>query len=479
MLAMTPSPRQAGILMAGVHAASDSMSNRETLPLTNRMRGVLAVLLVPLVLATAVGTMLLWPDHRKHATPESLGQQAALVNAMAIGVRAQPCTSDPSGGVRCLQTTLRVTSGPDKGKTIALEIPQGPGQANVKDNDKLVLGRTVGPTGHADYYFSDFQRKLPLAGIAAVFALLVVLVGRWRGFGALVGLFITWLVITQYMLPAILEGKPPVLVALSGSAVIVLLALYVAHGFNARTTTALIGTLLSLGLTGLLAAFAVTATHLTGLANEESTYVQSFAGAVDLRGLILGGVIIGALGVLNDMTVTQSSAVREIHLAQPRLNRRALYSSGMRVGRDHIASTVYTLVLAYTGAALPLLILFTVANRSFTDVVGGELVAEEIVRTLIGSIGLILSVPITTALAAIVEKSRFTPARRTTNVEHEPALEPILAGTRFDDAEPVKPIPAMKSAATKSKTRGFLKRKQPEFSRKMGRRERKFWEGDS
>jgi uncharacterized membrane protein len=177
---------------------------------------------------------------------------------------------------------------------------------------------------------------------------------------------------------------------------------YVAHGVSARTTTALLGTLGSLALTALLAAVFVSATHLTGLASEETTSLQSAVGDVSLSGLVLAGIVIGSLGVLNDVTVTQASAVWEVHAANPSQSRRRLYSSGMRVGRDHIASTVYTLVLAYAGASLPLLILFSVAGQNLTNVLTGDLVGVEIVRTLVGSIGLVAAVPLTTALAAIV-----------------------------------------------------------------------------
>ena len=419
-------------------------------PLTNKMRTVLAALLIPLIAATAFGGIALWPEDRKHATPDAIGQQTQLVNATIDEVRDKECVNDPSG-TTCTEAQVIITSGPDDGRTIVMEIAQGPGQPVLNDGDKIVVGRLADPTGRVDYIFSDFQRNVPLAWMALAFAVLVVAVARWRGIGAIIGLLITWLVITQFMLPSILEGNSPILVALVGSAAIVLLALYISHGLHAYTTVALIGTLISLVITGVLAMIAVDAAHLTGLAAEESTYVQSYAGSVDIKGLILGGVVLGALGVLNDMTVTQSSSVREIHLAQPNLSKRQLYTSGMRVGRDHIASTVYTLVLAYTGAALPLLILFTIANRSFGDVVGGELVAEEVVRTLAGSVGLILSVPITTALAALVEKSRLTQA----DIDATPPPPP---------AEVPKP------------PRRRLFRRKQEFTRRMGRRERKFWE---
>jgi uncharacterized membrane protein len=203
-------------------------------------------------------------------------------------------------------------------------------------------------------------------------------------------------------LPAILDGKNPLAVAIVGSSAIMFVALYLAHGINARTSTAVLGTLASLALTGILAVIFVELASFTGLSSEEATFLQLQAETINLKGLLLGGVVIGALGVLDDVTVTQASAVWELHQANPEMGVRRLYSSALRIGRDHIASTVNTLVLAYVGASLPLLVLFSISSRPLGSVISSEVVAEEIVRTLVGSIGLVASVPITTALAAIV-----------------------------------------------------------------------------
>jgi uncharacterized membrane protein len=279
----------------------------------------------------------------------------------------------------------------------------GPGVPELHRGDKIVLGRTVDPTnGRVDYYFDDFQRRTPMLLLAGLFAVLVVAVGRWRGLASLVGLALTALVLVRFLIPSILEGNSPVAVAIVASAAIIFVVIYVAHGLNAKTTTALLGTLGSLGVTAALAALFVAATHLTGLSSEETTSLQSTIGNVPLQGLILAGVIIGSLGVLNDVTVTQASAVWEIHEANPERPARDLYRAGMRIGRDHIASTVYTLVLAYAGASLSLLILFSLSNQNVANVLTGDLVGQEIVRALVGSIGLVASVPLTTALAVAV-----------------------------------------------------------------------------
>jgi len=237
----------------------------------------------------------------------------------------------------------------------------------------------------------------------------VVVLGRWRGLRALLGLAISVLVLVVFVLPAILEGQSPLLVAVVGSAAIMLVALYLAHGLSLMTTTAVLGTLASLGLTALLARLFVSAAQLTGFSTEEASILQLSAEQVNIQGLILGGIVIGSLGVLDDVTVTQASAVAELRLANPRYGFIDLYRSALRIGRDHIASTVNTLVLAYAGASLPLLILFRQASRNVSDVLTGEVVAVEIVRTLVGSIGLVASVPITTALAAWVLSQRAEP----------------------------------------------------------------------
>lgn len=210
------------------------------------------------------------------------------------------------------------------------------------------------------------------------------------------------LVLIKFVIPAILEGSDPLLVAIVGGSVIMFLALYLAHGLNAATTTAVLGTLASLLLTGLLAVFFVNISIFTGAGSEEAVFLQISQSQVNLQGLLLASIIIGTLGVLDDVTVTQASAVWELQKANPEYGIGNLYRAAIRIGRDHIASTVNTLVLAYVGASLPLLILFSVSNRPLGQILNTENVAEEIVRTLVGSIGLVASVPITTGLAALV-----------------------------------------------------------------------------
>lgn len=377
--------------------------------LPRRLRTVLIAVLAPFFVAALVGLVVLWPDHAHPRTNYDIGQSAELVNATVLRLAPADCGG---AGTRCYDVSVRVTSGPDHGKRATLPgLSFDAGTPRLRPGNRIVVGRTADPVdNHVDYYFADFQRRVPLVALAALFAVVVVAVARWRGLAAIGGLIVAWLVLVRFMIPDILQGRSPVLVSLVAGALILFVVMFLAHGFNGRTSVALLGTMVSLGLTGVLAAAFVAATHLTGLSSDEATYVQVLNSKVSLSGLILAGVVIGSLGVLNDVTVTQSSAVWEIHDADPTRGARALYRSGMRVGRDHIASVVYTLVLAYAGASLPLLIIFTVSGQRVANVLSSDVVAEEIVRTLVGSIGLVASVPLTTALASFVVTRDTSPA---------------------------------------------------------------------
>ncbi|HTE71915.1 MAG TPA: YibE/F family protein [Actinomycetes bacterium] len=250
------------------------------------------------------------------------------------------------------------------------------------------------------YQVVDQQRGTQLSVICAAFALAIVAFGRWRGLAALAGLAITFAVLLRFVVPAILDGKPPLLVAVVGSAFIMLTVLYLTHGVTRSTTVAVLGTLASLALTGVLAAAAVKATSLTGVADEATAYVGEVY-SIDTRGLLLAGIIIGALGVLDDVTVTQTATVDELARANPSYPPSKLYRGAIRVGRAHIASVVNTIVLAYAGASLPLLVLILAGSESLGRTLSDQLIAQEIVRSAVGTLGLIAAVPITTGLAAL------------------------------------------------------------------------------
>ena len=262
----------------------------------------------------------------------------------------------------------------------------------------------------AAYAFTDYQRNTPLVVLAVAFAVVVIAVARLRGLAALVGLGVAFVVMIKFMLPALLSGEDPLAVALVSSAAIMMVLLYLAHGVSIRTTTALLGTLFGLGLSALLGTWAVGATHLTGVGSEDDLTLTAVAGQVRLSGLLLAGIVIASLGILNDVTVTQASAVWELRDLDPTVPPRRLFAGAMRIGRDHIASSVYTLVFAYAGAALPVLLLINLADRPLNTILTGEAISQEIVRTLVGSIGLVLSVPLTTAVGVgLVRFARTSP----------------------------------------------------------------------
>jgi uncharacterized membrane protein len=360
------------------------------------------------LLAAVVGMVVLWPPHTRVPVPAGFTDTTPTVNGTVALTRIYECAypGAPLGGVqqapiRCETSQVRLTSGRFNGNLASVDTNTGAGSAVLHTGDHVVLGTTTGPAGQI-YEFFDYQRHRSLLVLGLVFALVVVAVARWRGLGAIAGLAITWAVLARFAFPALLEGRDALGVALVASALVICVVLFVAHGVNARTATAVLGTLASLGLVGALGVLAVRTTHLTGVGSEDVTFLQTAVARIHLDGLLLAGMIIGSLGVLNDVTVTQASAVWEIHDANPTRAAVDVYRAGMRVGRDHIASTIYTLILAYAGAALPLLLLFDLGGRGFTNVITSETIAEEVVRTLVGSIGLVASVPLTTALATLI-----------------------------------------------------------------------------
>jgi uncharacterized membrane protein len=324
--------------------------------------------------------------------------------------------------VRCAHLSVRLTSGPDTGKTIKVDVDPTVQRSGVSPGDELQLAlyRTEAGSPPA-YAFVDFTRSGTLVWLAVAFAVLVVAVARFRGLAALVGLALSFAVLIKFTLPALLSGENPLAVALVSSAAIMFVLLYLAHGVSIRTTTALIGTLFGLGASAALGTWAVSAAHLTGVGSEDDLTLTSVAGQVRLSGLLLAGIVVASLGVLNDVTVTQASAVWELRALDPTASPRRLFAGAMRIGRDHIASSVYTIVFAYAGAALPVLMLINLSNRPVMKILTGEGLAEEIVRTLVGSIGLVLSVPLTTAVGvALVRFARGKERARTPRERDRP-----------------------------------------------------------
>ncbi|MFI5549349.1 YibE/F family protein [Streptomyces sp. NPDC051738] len=400
---------------------SHSHAHGPAAPVSRHLRKVIAAILIPFAAAVVVGLAVLWPGGAPPHERTGVGfdrqtQQATVtkvieVSCKAAGASGVPPTGDTSTAEgssavqqengTCKKATIRVDTGQDKGRTFT-EIVQPDQSRQLHEGQEVVVAYEPSAPKDLQYSVTDVNRRVPMTVLAGIFALAVVVVGRMRGVMALIALAVSFLVLTSFILPAILQGSNPLVVAVVGASAIMLIALYMCHGLSARTSVAVFGTLLSLLLIGFLGSGFIDWAALTGNTDDNTGLIHGLYPSIDMSGLLLAGVIIGSLGVLDDVTVTQTSAVWELHEANPTMGWRGLYRAGIRIGRDHIASVVNTLVLAYAGAALPLLLLFSIAQSGVGTVANSELVAEEIVRTLVGSIGLVASVPVTTALAALV-----------------------------------------------------------------------------
>ncbi len=381
--------------------------------------------LAVIALAMVAGAVLLWPSDSEvdiplpfqNAEGGSVTTEGGHVVSSALGdcgspsarqvLTAPPVAGLPGSGT-CIQSLVAIDTGPNSGASTLLEFSQGPGQPNLLAGEKVRIFRQVDQQGVTSYGFYDYERTWPLTMLAVLFAVVIVAVARWRGLRALIGIVVAFAVLVVFMLPALRDGAPAVPVALVASAAILFAVIYLAHGISLRTSAALLGTLTAMLLAALLSWAAIKLTHLTGLSEDRNNEVAAYLGNVSINGLLLAGFIIGSLGVLNDVTISQASTVFELaHIGHG--SRKQVFLRAMRVGSDHIASTVYTLVLAYAGSSLPLLLLFSVSNRSLKDVLTSESVAIEIARSAVGGIALALSVPLTTAVATILATPQSTP----------------------------------------------------------------------
>jgi uncharacterized membrane protein len=367
-------------------------------PVDRRVRLFIAALLVPCALATVLGLVMLSP----WAGPPVSDEATTRIDGHVSGAVETTCVDDPTAE-RCLALTVAIAEGPLAGTSIETVVSVVRGKAPFGAGDDVVL-TVIGDdlADPAGYEVIDFQRDTPLIALALLFAVAVLALGRARGLASLAALVVTAAMLIAFILPAILAGRDPLAVAVVGSAAIMFAALYLTHGFSARTSTAVLGTLVSLLLIGVLGGVFAGLSRLSG-SDEDTASLASILGTdIDGRGLVLAGLLIGALGALDDVTVTQTTAVWELRAADPQRSALDLFRSAMRIGRDHVASAVNTLVLAYAGTTLPLLLLFSVAQRGLGDVLTTQVIATEVVRTLVGSIGLVASVPVTTAVAVAV-----------------------------------------------------------------------------
>jgi uncharacterized membrane protein len=380
-------------------------------------RAFLAAAIV-LAVATAAGLAILWPGD----VEPKLGEGIAAKSERAEVQRIEVSRCSGFGTSRCRDVTVRLETGPDEGRTSVIQLGTGglDPDLDVGDEVRVVKGAALPDASGGErslYTLSDFERRRPMLLLVLAFAALVLLFARLRGALSLLGLAFSLAIVLLFVVPSILDGEPPLAVAVVGSMAIMLITITLAHGGGPKSLAAILGTGASLLLTALLAVAFTELTHLTGLSSEEAAILQLNQGNVSLEGLLLAGMVIGALGVLDDVTISQSSTVLALRAANPSLRFGALFGTAMRVGRDHVTATVNTLVLAYVGASLPILLIFSSGQLDFLEVVNLELVAKEVVATLVGSIGLICAVPITTALASLLALRE--PAERLAG--HEPA----------------------------------------------------------
>lgn len=381
---------------------------RGLLALVRTPLGALMVIgLAVLVAATIVGLVMLRP----HGTPKRLSSLVSTktVPAEVARVEKVACAPGLSTGTACQIATVKVLGGRGKGTTVRLELSGASGPVSAKVGDRVRVYKTPPPPPGTPvtqrlppYSFADFDRRAPMLWLGVAFVVLLLLTGRFNGFRALIGLGASLAILLKFVIPAILAGHSPLGVALVGSFAVLMATIPVCYGLGAKAIAAWLGTAVSLLLAVELADQFTHIAHLTGASSEEAIFLSASASKLSLQGLLLAGMVVGALGVLADLTVSQASTVIALRRANPALGFGGLFRGALDVGHDHIAATVNTLVFAYAGASLPVLLIFSIGGTTFTDAVNSEAVAEEIIAALIGSIGLIASMPITTALAALL-----------------------------------------------------------------------------
>jgi uncharacterized membrane protein len=376
--------------------------------MTSRLGRAFAAATAVLTLATLVGLVALWPDGSgRDGNPDAKRQDT--VAAEVLSVTKKRCAVRQA--TTCATVRFEVEQGSHKGEKSTFELSGTVADPDLAPGDRIRVIRGTPPPPEALppgtpppplYSFADYDRRGPMLWLAIAFVAVVLIFGRLRGGLSLIGLVVSLVIVVGWIVPAILDGRPPLLAAVIGAFAVMVATITLAHGLGPKGVAALLGTAAALGLTVALAAAFTTLASITGQSSEESLLLQVGQTNLSLEGLVRAGMVIGALGVLDDVTVSQASAVMALRRANPAQTARQLYHGALAVGRDHVAATVNTLVLAYAGASLPVLLLFSVGDTPFSEAVNNEAVAANIVATLVGSIGLIAAVPLTTGLAALL-----------------------------------------------------------------------------
>jgi uncharacterized membrane protein len=364
----------------------------------------LALTTLLMVFSTIFGVALLWP----RGELDTRGRFGPIRTVGGLAERVEDVRCEISASKLCRVVHVKILDGEHKGRTVLLTTVAQVGSLDVSEGDRIRVYKSElppsaeTPANRDAYSFSDFDRRRAMLWLSISFVVLLLATGRMHGLRALVGLLASLVIVVEFIVPAILHGSSPLAVAIVGAFAVMLVMMPLSYGLGAKAMAAWLGTAVSLLIAaGLAHAFARIA-HLSGAASDESVYLGAAQSSVSLQGLLVAGMVIGVLGVLVDLTVSQASTVIALRRVDPSLGFRGLFRGALEVGHDHIAATVHTLVFAYAGASLPVLLIFSVGDTSFADAVNGEAVADEVIAALVGSIGLIASMPITTALAALL-----------------------------------------------------------------------------
>ena len=381
-------------------------------------------MLVTALIATIAGMAVLWPQSpASEHTSTDFQQTYALNHPQVEGTvdttDHSACQSELTGQafdkpplipgteeVQCDRALVNITSGEDEGRMTQLVTYGNAGDPQLKPGDKIVLSKASDPSGAVSYAFADYQRTGSLALWAVIVAVVIIAFAAWHGVRALIGLALSLGVIFAFLVPALIDAHNPLWSALVACSAIILLAVPLVHGINWKSASAVGGSLSALILAAALAWAAIDSSQLQGYSSEDNLKLLLYMPNVSIVGVLLCGFVVGALGSLADVAVAQASTITELHGADPDARPTQLFLSAMKVGRDHIASVVYTLILTYTGAALPLLMLITAAERPAGQILSSDLVATELLRSGVGAMALTLAVPITTAIAAFTVPQR-------------------------------------------------------------------------
>ncbi|MCT1410781.1 MULTISPECIES: YibE/F family protein [Corynebacterium] len=371
-----------------------------------------------------IGLVLLWPssatsEHTSEEFESTYALNHPQVEATVEKTDHSACQSEQTGlafdtpplipekeEVDCDRALVKITSGEDEGKMTQLVTYGNAGDPELQPGDNIVLSKATDPTGSVSYAFADYQRSNSLLLWGVVIAIVIIAFAAWHGVRAIIGLGLSLGIVFSFLIPALIAGTNPLWVALAACTAIILLAVPLVHGVNWKSASAVGGSLTALAIAAFLAWAAIDSSQLQGYSSEDNLKLLLYMPNVSILGVLLCGFVVGALGSLADVAIAQASTITELHESDSAASPLELFLSAMRVGRDHIASMVYTLILTYTGAALPLLLLITAAERPAGQILSSDLVATELLRSGVGAMALTLAVPITTLIAAFTVPSR-------------------------------------------------------------------------